>query len=187
MKKEFKQTLIALVLGLGNPGPEYGSTYHNGGLLFARRLIASRRAEETGIDRPLYTVFRAGTLWVGLSKVFMNQSGSAASDLLSWTKEPADRLLVAHDDSDLEIGTYKFSFGSGSAGHNGAASVVRSLGHQNFWRLRIGIRDSGAPARKPAGDFVLAPISPAHREKLDARFATIIVDHFPQTEPADLT
>lgn len=178
MREEFKQENIAIILGIGNPGPEYALTYHNAGLMFAENLIFSLGAESSKNEKSLYTLFRAGKLRVAASKVFINQSGEAALTLIKWTRDPPKKLLVAHDDSDLEIGTYKFCLGSGAAGHNGVSSIIYSLNTKNFWRLRIGIRDPEAPARKPAGDFVLAPVSPTNLKILETEFSRIIGLHF---------
>lgn len=140
---------IKLIIGLGNPLPEYKNTYHNVGKLMADYLLEKFSAENAGVE----LVFRkktsgnfescsAGELTVAKPTNYMNQNGKAVKTALKTFGIKADSLLVAHDDSDIEIGKYKISFGSGSAGHNGVQSVIENLGTKNFWRLRIGIRPS---------------------------------------------
>ncbi|MBI3638345.1 peptidyl-tRNA hydrolase [Candidatus Wolfebacteria bacterium] len=119
MKSNFKPKII---VGLGNPGGEYKKTYHNAGFLF--------------ID---YLVKNSQILNSLKSDVYMNLSGSFVKKALKKYKVKSEEILIVHDDSDIELGGYKLSFGRGSAGHNGVESIIKSLGTKNFWRLRIGV------------------------------------------------
>ncbi|MEK7657876.1 MAG: aminoacyl-tRNA hydrolase [Patescibacteria group bacterium] len=159
---------VKLVIGLGNPGKEYYKTYHNVGFLIIDFLkipkfktSASKKFEYAKINdliliKPLF---------------FMNESGKAVLDAIKYFKIKPEEILAVHDDSDIELGKYKLSFGRASAGHNGVESIIQSLKTKNFWRLRIGIRKisnnskrtkAGLPAearRAKAGEFVLRKIS----------------------------
>ena len=131
-------------MGLGNPGSEYEHTYHNIG---AWSLAYFKTyAEKDGLLHQL--IFMQ-------PDSFMNESGRAVSGWLKNKNFGPESLVIIHDDSDLNSGSYKFIKGGGSAGHKGLESIINQLGTEEFWRLRIGIRDPGEPVRKKAMDFVL--------------------------------
>lgn len=134
---------VKLVIGLGNPGKEYEKTYHNIGFLTVNFLT----------ENIPYSKFLK-------SDVFMNQSGDFVKKTLKKYKIRPEELMIIHDDSDIELGKYKLSFGRASAGHNGVESIIQSLKTKNFWRLRIGIRKiSNNSKRTKAGELVLRKIS----------------------------
>lgn len=164
--REPSLTDVKLLVGLGNPGKEYEHTYHNAGALFATYV---RRGSGAGkvTQAPLFTALRSENLWTVTTKTFMNESGRAVRAALAARKFRPDALLVAHDDSDIPLGEFKFAFGRGAAGHRGVASVIATLGTNRFWRLRIGVRHE--PGK--AGSFVLRQISSIHGETLVAVFA----------------
>ena len=147
-----------IVIGLGNPGEEYEKTYHNVGFLFIKYLINKKPTNSELIK----------------SDVYMNESGKFVAKIMQKTGVKPEELLVVHDDSDIELGKYKLSFGRGSAGHKGAESIIKSLGTKNFWRLRIGIRKVSSikyqVLRKKAEEFVLRKISKADLEILNQVF-----------------
>jgi PTH1 family peptidyl-tRNA hydrolase len=152
---------VKLIIGLGNPDPEYGSTYHNVGHLFVEALIAARPKTE----RKMLT-----------TDAYMNESGACVSRALKkYGLKPAD-LLVVQDDSDIPIGSYKISFGRNAGGHRGVQNVIDHLGTNGFWRLRVGIRPVSERRRQKAEDLVLKKISPADRKKIEAIFALIIAE-----------
>jgi len=100
----------------------------------------------------------------------MNESGRVVSSAMKHFNVKSEEILIIHDDSDIETGSYKLSYGAGSAGHNGIKSIIECLGTEGFWRLRIGIR--GMHVEK-AGDFVLQKISPRDKEKLEEALSKI--------------
>lgn len=148
MKKTPSFADLDMVIALGNPGAEYVRTYHNAGVQFIRFL------REQSFSTP-ETVDSLGT--------YMNVSGPAVQKLLNKKGVSPERFLLVHDDVDIPVGEYKFSFGSGAAGHHGVESVINSLGTKDFWRLRIGIAKTfetpDGPIKKKAMDYVLKPIS----------------------------
>ncbi len=146
-----------LIIGLGNPGKKYAKTYHNVGFLAADYLSKSQAADAK------YRVLK--------SVVYMNQSGLFVTKALKKTGIKPKEILIAHDDSDIELGKYKFSFGRGSAGHKGVESIIQSLGTKSFWRLRIGIRKI---TKKKADEFVLKKITKKDLKTLEWVFGEVL-------------
>jgi len=150
---------IELIIGLGNPSREYQNTYHNFGYLaadFFNKNLKTRDPEKRRGslgDSPLYKL---------KTDVPMNQSGLFVKKALQKYQVKSENMLIIHDDSDIELGKYKLSFGRGSAGHKGAQSIIGQLKTKNFWRLRLGIRPKRNKMK--AGDLVLKKITPAHRK-----------------------
>lgn len=152
---------IRLVVGLGNPGPEYEKTRHNAGFWFAEDI-----AHEIGGSLAFEKKFSALTargvgsladVRVALPQTYMNLSGTTVAGMAKFFEIPAESILVAHDELDLPAGEVKLKFGGGHAGHNGLRDIHAKLGTPNYWRLRVGIghpRDSASP-QKPVADWVL--------------------------------
>lgn len=103
----------------------------------------------------------------------MNESGSFVLKALKKSDVKHAELLIIQDDSDIEIGKYKFSFGRGSAGHKGIESIIKSLKTKNFWRLRIGIAKPAAAKKIKAEELVLKKINKTNKEILNAVFEKI--------------
>ena len=160
-KHDFK-----LIIGLGNPGDRYSNTYHNIGSRVVTIMVGNK-----GFTRP-FSVFKGkpfeyikrGPITYIRPLTFMNESGKAVYAALKYFGGTPDDILIVHDDSDIGVGSYKFSRAGGSAGHNGIKSIIEHLKTENFWRLRMGIR--GGHTEK-AGDFVLRKISPEDEIKLN--------------------
>jgi peptidyl-tRNA hydrolase, PTH1 family len=159
-----------LVVGLGNPGPEFEDTYHNIGMLAVRAIAAGSPFKA---HKKLFSYAAAGGTAFVIPLVFMNESGRAVAEAMKkFGARPAD-LIVIHDDSDLPIGAYKLSIGRGAAGHKGVASIIRALGTDGFTRIRIGIRNPREKRRKKAGEFVLKKIAPRDRAAFKEVFASL--------------
>lgn len=163
-----------LIIGLGNPDEKYRLTYHNVGFLFVDYL----RQKGPACRLPAGQAGRAGknkNFILIKPKTFMNESGKAVLAAMKYLRTKPEKILVVHDDSDIELGKSKLSFGRGAAGHKGVESIIKSLGTKNFWRLRIGIRKAGLPAevrpkRTKAGEIVLKKITPADKLILEEVF-----------------
>jgi PTH1 family peptidyl-tRNA hydrolase len=140
-----------LIIGLGNPGNEYEHTYHNTGYLFIDYINNIKDTKD-------YILFKPES--------FMNESGIAVSNKIKQIKISLGNILIIHDDSDLILGKFKFSFGRNSAGHKGIESIIKTLKTKNFWRLRIGIRPEIEKDRKKADKLVLQKITKANMDKL---------------------
>lgn len=145
-----------LIIGLGNPDPEYALTYHNVGHLFIEALIAAHPKTE----RKMLT-----------TDAYMNESGACVEKAIKKYKLKPAEILVVQDDSDIPIGSWKISFGRNAGGHRGIQNIIDHLRTNGFWRLRVGIRPLLEKRRQKAEDLVLKKISAADRKKIDAVFA----------------
>lgn len=166
--------MIKLIIGIGNPGEKYANTYHNLGANLIDYLSEDdRRFESSRLFAFKKIPMAGGSVVLIKTKTFMNESGEAAHEAMRYFKAKPNEIILAHDDSDIELGHFKLAFGRGAAGHNGISSVIRSIRTQDFWRLRIGIRTSPktgvAKKRLKAGDFVLRKIS----KKDETQFASV--------------
>lgn len=158
---------MKLVVGLGNPGPEYAATRHNIGFMVAsclaeRHAIALKRKGHQGF----FGVGRVAGVETAilLPQTFMNRSGvSVASACQSLGVEPDD-LVVVHDEIDLDFGCLRIKVGGGHGGHNGLRSIAGALGETDYSRLRMGV------GRPPAGGdvarYVLTGFNAAERVQL---------------------
>ena len=159
--------MIRLIVGLGNPGPEYEHTRHNAGFWWvdaAARQLGASLAFDRSYHGQVARVNRAeGPVWLLQPMTFMNLSGKSVAPLARFFKiEPAE-ILVVHDELDLLPGQMKLKQGGGAAGHNGLKDILAQLGSPDFWRLRIGIGHPGVRAevanwvlRKPPLDDRIA-------------------------------
>jgi len=139
---------IQLVVGLGNPGPEYVKTRHNAGDWFvtelAKRNNISLRAEKKYSG--LYGKGQIGNTLVHLliPTTFMNRSGKSVAPLANFFRIPVENILVAHDELDMLPGVCKIKQGGGHGGHNGLRDIIACMANnKDFYRLRIGIGHPG--------------------------------------------
>jgi PTH1 family peptidyl-tRNA hydrolase len=167
-----------VILGLANPGTEYEGSRHNVGG-DAVRLVAERRGLQLKLEsrqRALTatTATARGPITLAVPTTFMNESGAALPPLLKRTSlEDLAKLVVAHDELDLDPGRLQLKFGGGLAGHNGLRSIAKTLGTNDFSRLRIGI---GKPPTKEQGaDYVLQRPTGARKLAM-AEFVTAAAD-----------
>jgi PTH1 family peptidyl-tRNA hydrolase len=134
---------IRLVVGLGNPGPQYQFTRHNVGFWFAD-LLAARYGGQFRTESRYHGLLCRLTLGACDLRVlkpttYMNRSGQSVAALTRYFDIPPDQMLVAHDELDLPVGVVRLKQGGGHAGHNGLRDIIMALGSRDFWRLRIGI------------------------------------------------
>lgn len=162
-----------LIVGLGNPGLQYCNTRHNAGFLALERLAAQR-----GFDPPVH--FKSSQITKGRlegvpvvlawPQTYMNLSGQAVLELVSFYKITGEHILVMHDEMDLEPGRLKLAFGGGVAGHKGLSSILGLL-KQDFCRLKIGI---GRPPKEiftqGNADYVLGRFLDMERPAMEASF-----------------
>jgi PTH1 family peptidyl-tRNA hydrolase len=157
-----------LVVGLGNPGPNYAKTRHNLGFMVAD-ILADRIGsgfkvhKRSGAD---VTTGRLGGRSVVLAKprTYMNESGRQVGPLANfYSVAPAD-VIILHDELDIDFGRIRLMFGGGAAGHNGLRSVSSALGTNDFHRVRIGV--GRPPGRKPGATFVLENFAAAERPEV---------------------
>lgn len=149
-------TVPRLIVGLGNPGPEYEATRHNAGFWFVDQLADKLRISLAPQGKFFGRAGRAGELWLLQPTTFMNRSGQAVAALANFYKISPDEILVVHDELDLPPGGIRLKQGGGNGGHNGLKDIQARLGTPDFWRLRLGI---GHPRTlglaQQVADFVL--------------------------------
>ena len=172
---------MKLIVGLGNPGPEYSKTRHNAGFMLVEKLAT--RHNLTGVKHKFHAGVLDGELLAGPSggpmsphrcilmqpTTYMNRSGLAVGEAVQFYKlEPETDLLVLVDDLALDVGTIRLR-GEGSAGgQNGLADIERALGTRKYPRLRIGIGPNAINGHKiPQKDFVLSPFTGDQQAELD--------------------
>ncbi len=160
-----------LVVGLGNPGPQYAGNRHSVGFLAADLLAERVGGRVKRHSRAHAEVCEAHLRPGGPRRViakplaYMNTSGGPAATLASFYKIPVDRVIAIHDDLDLSYGTLKLKIGGGEGGHNGLRSLTKALGTRDYLRVRFGI--GRPPGRQDPADFVLSDFSAAERKDLD--------------------
>jgi PTH1 family peptidyl-tRNA hydrolase len=154
---------LKLIVGLGNPGPEYAATRHNAGFQLvdelARRHGGSLRHEPRHQADLARVRIGAEDLWLIKPMTYMNRSGGPAQSVASFYKVPPEGVLVAYDELDFPPGTVRLKQGGGAGGHNGMRDLIARIG-EGFFRLRIGIGHPGDKAavhsyvlgRPPVGD-----------------------------------
>jgi peptidyl-tRNA hydrolase, PTH1 family len=167
-----------LVVGLGNPGPEYLWTPHNAGFMAVDRIAVQEGvAVQNRRCRAVTATCRIAGREVILAKpeTYMNLSGASVAALVrEYEADPSQDLLVIYDELDLPLGTLKIKERGSPAGHNGARSVTGSLGTQAWLRLRIGVGPDLPPEAIAAGlsrrggkDYLLSPMGKRDLTVLD--------------------
>lgn len=162
-----------LVVGLGNPGDTYAHTRHNVGADVVA-LLASRGGSslKSSKRQALEAEVRIGECRVALAfpQTFMNESGRSVQLLTKrYAIDDLARLVVIHDELDLDVGRLKLKMGGGLAGHNGLKSIKAHLGTADFGRIRIGV--GKPPGLQSGADFVLRRPAKAEQAELDVAIA----------------
>lgn len=147
-----------LVVGLGNPGPKYRDHRHNVGFMVVDKLAAHARDPfrekfsglfaRAALDSEEFVLLKPQT--------YMNLSGEPTQKAMTFFKVPLERVIVVHDELDLEFGTVRVKLGGGTAGHNGLKSIVQCCGGPEFVRVRVGI---GKARSGPGANHVLSDFS----------------------------
>lgn len=158
-----------LLVGLGNPGPTYASHRHNAGYLVIEELARRAGVRFTGAGQLRAEVVQTrltasgGLGGVGAEaeqlvllkpRTFMNESGAAVGKALAYYRIPPERLVVIHDELDIDFGQLRLKFGGGDNGHNGLKSIRQSLGTGDYFRARFGV--GRPPGRQDPADYVLS-------------------------------
>lgn len=163
-----------LVIGLGNPGPQYAGNRHNVGAMvideLAARTSTKLRAHKAGASAESV---RLGTLpggapgpraIIAVPHSYMNLSGGPTKALASFFSVDVARLVVVHDELDIPFGEVRLKQGGGEGGHNGLRSISSSFGTKDYLRVRVGI--GRPPGRMDAASFVLKDFSATERKEL---------------------
>ena len=158
-----------LVVGLGNPGPDYAANRHNVGQMvldiLADRISASFKTHKAnasvaegrlGFGGPKVILAKPGT--------FMNNSGGPVSGLMKFYDVAIQNVIVIHDELDIDAGAVRVKQAGGHAGHNGLRDIIAAADSNDFARVRVGI--GRPPGRMDAADFVLKNFSAEERKEL---------------------
>jgi PTH1 family peptidyl-tRNA hydrolase len=159
---------LKLLVGLGNPGPEYAVTRHNIGF-----LVAQKFAEKAGMSlkrQSCQAIVGNGRVeghevMVLLPQTYMNRSGISVASAMKCKGLGVEDLVVIHDEIDLPFGSVRIKTGGGHGGHNGLRSIMELIGSRDFIRLRIGIGRPVGPI--DVARYVLGPFSSAEKSQLD--------------------
>jgi PTH1 family peptidyl-tRNA hydrolase len=177
---------VILVVGLGNPGPEYAGTRHNAGFLvldafaglrngaFGRVVAFRPRPELEGQYAEFELEFAGRPERVGLLKpeTFMNLSGRSVRAAMAFFKVEGANLLVVHDELDLPFGELRLKAGGGDGGHRGLRSITAELATPNYGRLRVGIGRPAPDFQGDIADFVLQAFALEERSVLESVLAS---------------
>ena len=158
---------MILIVGLGNPGEDYSGTRHNIGFGVIDELVSTLDSgnKYTKFNSSAYNASYAGKdLLVLKPQTLMNNSGSAVAAALKSFSDEITRLLVIHDDIDIEFGRLKIKSGGNTAGHRGLQSIFEKTGNLDFDRLRFGV--DRPPGRMEASDYVLKSFKKNEAEEL---------------------
>ncbi len=161
--------MIKLLVGLGNPGPEYEATRHNAGFWWidtiARDLKVHLQADRAYHGLVARTSIHGQNIWLLEPQTFMNVSGKSVAALARFFKIQPDEILVAHDELDIQPGEAKLKLGGSHAGHNGLRDIHAQLGTDQYWRLRIGIGHPGV--KSEVANWVLKKPAPDQRSAIE--------------------
>jgi PTH1 family peptidyl-tRNA hydrolase len=162
-----------LIVGLGNPGPEYANNRHNVGFMVTD-LLAERiggKFKRPGKAQAQVLEGRIGAPGPASRRVvlvkptsFMNLSGGPVNALRDFYKVPLANVVAVHDELDIDYGTLRLKLGGGDNGHNGLKSMTKAMG-PDYHRVRFGI--GRPPGRMQVADFVLKDFSSTERKELD--------------------
>lgn len=158
---------LKLIVGLGNPGPQYASNRHNAGVIFLHHLAESYASSLRGESKffgEFGNINIAGQdIKLLFPTTYMNHSGKSVAAVCKFYKIEPENMLVAYDEIDFEVGVTKFKLGGGHGGHNGIRDIINALGgKKDFYRLRIGV---GHPGHKSmVANYVLGNPSRAEAD-----------------------
>ena len=164
---------LRLVVGLGNPGPQYADTRHNAGFWLVDELARQHgghfRPEAKYHGETCRIALAGQDLWLLKPMTFMNRSGLAVAALARFHRIPLPAMLVVHDDLDLPPGVVRLKRSGGHGGHNGLRDLIAQLGGNDFLRLRLGIGHPGDS--REVLDYVLRRAPQAERTLLEQAIA----------------
>jgi PTH1 family peptidyl-tRNA hydrolase len=169
-----------LVVGLGNPGPQYAGNRHNVGQMvldeLARRAGASFSSKGGVLSRRPQAATAEVRIGTGPGGVpgpravlakpttYMNTSGGPVAALARYYDVPPERVIMVHDELDIPFGEIKLKIGGGEGGHNGLRDTTKALGTKDYLRVRVGV--GRPPGRMDAADFVLRDFAKAEQKDL---------------------
>ncbi|MCC6934129.1 MAG: aminoacyl-tRNA hydrolase [Candidatus Yanofskybacteria bacterium] len=175
---------MKLIIGIGNPDPEYLETRHNVGWQFLDWLNKKYKGGKFEENKKVLgevsrTDIEEFKCWLLKPSTFVNKSGDAAKKAKPWAKAKNEDIVVVHDDLDIPFGMCKFSFEKNSGGHRGVQNIIDALKTNKFYRIRIGTGVRALDKAREASDkkrdefvkdFVLKKFTPAQRDELKGVF-----------------
>lgn len=178
-----------LAIGLGNPGKEFQNTRHNIGFEVIEELSKRFKASLSFKQRLKSIIgkieLESKEVLLAKPQTFMNRSGEGLNEITKKYKVPLNKIIVIHDDLDLDVGRIKIKTGGSSGGHNGLESIINLIGSKDFGRIKIGI---GKPSKASQGaEYVLSKIPKSQKLELSNSITnaadaveTIILYGFPE-------
>lgn len=174
--------MIRLIVGLGNPGPEYAATRHNAGAWYIEQLCEQYHLTlkyDTSFRAHLAKLTLSGSayeqmppIWLAIPGTYMNLSGQAVQAIQQFYKIPPQETLIVHDELDLPPGEIRLKFEGGDAGHNGLKSIIQHAQTKQFYRLRVGI---GRPANSAlVANYVLSRPSKSEEISIQEAIASAL-------------
>lgn len=179
---------IRLIVGLGNPGPQYEATRHNAGAMFVQAVAREYRAE-LQIEKRFFgllarTSIASQDVRLIIPTTYMNRSGQAVAAVATFYKIKPEEILLAHDELDLQPGVARLKQGGGHGGHNGLRDTISSLANNaGFARLRLGIGHPGSSDQVTA--YVLSKPPASEHSAIEAAIQESLVV-LPQVTRGDL-
>jgi PTH1 family peptidyl-tRNA hydrolase len=171
-----------LIVGLGNPGPEYAKHRHNVGFMVVERWLDRHVTPGTGgvawksqfkaRTSSIHAPAPIGRAVVIEPQTYMNRSGESVRAAADFYSTPIERTVVVHDEIDFEFGRVGIKRGGGHGGHNGLRDIIKHLGTPNFTRVRVGV---GRPVHGEVANWVLSNFSGE-----DATFVQDLIDRAEQ-------
>ncbi len=170
---------MKVIVGLGNPGPQYAETRHNIGFLLVDLLAEEYKLQFRAKFQGLWTEGKVEGERLLLLKpqTFMNLSGRSVREITNFYKILGEDLLIVHDDMDLSLGKIRLRDQGSAGGHNGIKSILAELGTEKFWRLKLGVgrprgsildnRGSNHEQQTTIIDHVLSPFAEDEIKPLD--------------------
>lgn len=155
---------MKLIIGLGNPGKAYENTRHNAGVMLVDRIEEILKQVQDD-QKARYKTLKL--------KTFMNDSGVEVRELMNYYKLSPKDIIIAHDDLDIPLGSFKIQHAKGPHGHNGILSVERELKSDDFLRIRIGIENRDKENKVAGVEYTLQNFNTEEREKLNTVFEEI--------------
>lgn len=163
-----------LICGLGNPGAAYYNTRHNIGRNFVTWFQIQNQASGWQLKKKNFAQIsvletRDKKIVFALPLILMNEAGKMVKQLVKHYQIPLQRIIIVHDDNDIDLGNFKLHFDRGSAGHKGIESIIKHLHSKKFYRLRIGIQPN-KKQRTKAEKLVLKKFSLDERKVIANNF-----------------
>lgn len=157
--------MFRLIVGVGNPGPDYAETKHNIAWMLLDDFPLFKNSIWNSKFKGFYTEvnFQGSKFYALKPQTYMNLSGESVRPLATFFKILPSEILVIHDELDIPFGQIHFKMGGGLAGHNGLKSIAACLGTQDFGRMRIGI---GRPPHGDVSNWVLGPFGKEEKLQL---------------------